>query len=54
MEDITYLATGLELNRYVYTIYRNWDNYKLDADIVVGKKSNKDNDDKPKNIEISK
>ena len=43
------LITGLELDRYVYAICKNWNNYKLDVDIVANNQKNEKKDDKPKN-----
>ncbi len=42
------LAIGLELNRYVYIAHRNWDNYKLNDEVVA---SNEENDKEIEYIE---
>ena len=47
-DSITHLATGLKLGRYVYTAYRNWDNYELDNEIATG---NEKNDEETEDIE---
>lgn len=48
-EGTEHFVTSLKLDRYIYIAYRNWNNYKLDADIIVNNKSNEKIDDKPKN-----
>lgn len=48
INDIAYLVTGLELDRYMYMIYENGDKYKLDNEILF---NNRENDEETKNIE---
>ena len=47
MDSTAYLATDLELDRYVYNVCGNWDNYEPDDEIVA---SNEKNDEKTKDI----
>ncbi len=49
-DDTACLATGLELDRYVYATYRNWDNYEPDNEVAVG---NEENDEKMEDIKGS-
>lgn len=40
VNNTTYFATSLELDRYVYTTCRNWDNYILDNEVVADNEKN--------------
>lgn len=42
VEDIIRLSTGIELAKFVFFVWGNWDNYKLDNNIVVGIKDVKE------------
>lgn len=46
-DNITHPATGLELGRYVYAVWGNWDNNKPDDEVAA---SNKENDEEIKNM----
>lgn len=47
-DDTACFATGLELDRYIYVVCRNRDNYKLDDYVAA---SNKKNDEKTEDME---
>ena len=48
VDDTACFATSLELSRYIYATYGNWDNYKPDKKVIAG---NKKNDKEKKDME---